>query len=59
MKYSSAAPLTKEHIFCVIPKDEPKMKVRFIAESSQEAREKALKRWPEAKLLLLESNALH
>ena len=35
------------------------MKVRFIAESSQEAREKALKRWPEAKLLLLESNALH
>jgi|TARA_R100000458_G_C8271619_1_gene246341 hypothetical protein len=55
MSFTSANPALREHIFYVIPPKEPKMTVRMIASSAREAKEKTLKKWPEAKILLLES----
>tara|TARA_R100001082_G_C4251598_1_gene111685 strand:+ start:394 stop:573 length:180 start_codon:yes stop_codon:yes gene_type:complete len=53
MSYNSEVPVLREYKLLVKPPKENKIKHRIYANSPEDAKEQALKRWPDSKVIIL------
>ncbi len=54
MSYNSEVPILREYKLLVKPPNENKIKHRIYATSPEDAKVQALKRWPEARVIVTE-----
>ena len=54
MTYNSEVPILREYKLLVKPTNENKIKHRIYATSPEDAKKQALKRWPEARVIVTE-----
>jgi len=55
MSYNSEVPILREYKLLVKPTNENKIKHRIYATSPEDAKKQALKRWPEARVIVTEA----